>query len=51
MSMVYAHFLVFTSKIVNPIRQMPYWLDFNTNVIQILDGHFYIYKFTPYVGA
>ena len=23
---------------------MPYWLDFNTNVIQIMGGHFYIYK-------
>ena len=45
---------VYTSKIVNPIRQMPYWLDFNTNVIQIMGGHFYIatlcgtdYKWVP----
>ena len=30
---------------------MPCRLDFNINVIQIMDGHFYIYKFTPYVGA
>ena len=37
MSMV----LVYTSKIVNPIRQIPYWLDFNANVIQIVGGHFY----------
>ena len=28
---------------------MPYQLDFNTNVIQIMGGHFYIYKITPYV--
>ena len=33
---------------------MPYWLDFNTNVIQIMGGHFYIdtlcgtdYKWVP----
>ena len=45
---------VYTSKIVNPIRQMPYRLDFNTNVIQIMGGHFYIdtlcgtdYKWVP----
>ena len=42
-------FSVFTSKIVNPIRQMPYQLDFNTSVIQIMGGHFYIDKITPYV--
>ena len=30
---------------------MPYWLDYNTNVIQIMGGHFYIYKITPYVGV
>ena len=30
---------------------MPYQLDFNINVIQIMDGHFYIDKITPYVGA
>ena len=28
---------------------MPYRLDFNTNVIQIMGGHFYIDKITPYV--
>ena len=28
---------------------MPYQLDFNTNVIQIMGGHFYIDKITPYV--
>ena len=35
---------------------MPYWLDFNTNVIQIMGGHFYIdtlcgtdYKWVPLV--
>ena len=38
---------VYTSKIVNPIRQMPYQLDFNINVIQIMGGQFYID--TPYV--
>ena len=45
MSMV----LVYTSKIVNPIRQMPYLLDLNANVIQIMGGHFYIDIITPYV--
>ena len=30
---------------------MPYQLDSNSNVIQIIGGHFYICKFTPYVGA
>ena len=28
---------------------MPYWLDFNVNVIQIMGGHLYIDKITPYV--
>ena len=28
---------------------MPYQLDFNKNVIQIMGGHFYIDKITPYV--
>ena len=28
---------------------MPYQLDFNANVIQIMGGHFYIDKITPYV--
>ena len=54
MSMV----LVYTSKIVNPIRQMPYQLDFNTNVIQIIGGYLYTaidtlcdtdYKWVPLV--
>ena len=40
---------VYTSKIVNPIRQMPYQLDFKANVIQIMGGHFYIDKITPYM--
>ena len=52
---------VYTSKngkIVNPIRQMPYWLDFNANEIQIIGGHFYTaidtlcdtdYKWVPLV--
>ena len=35
----------------NPTRQMPCQLDFNSNVIQIIGGHFYICKFTPFVEA
>ena len=30
---------------------MPYQLDPNSNVIQIMGDHFYICKFTPYTGA
>ena len=37
--------------LLNPIRPMPYRLDFNSNVIQIMGGHLYICKSTPYTGA
>ena len=49
---------VFTSKLVNLIRQMPYRIDFKANVIQIIGGHFYTaidtlcdtdYKWVPLV--
>ena len=47
----FIHSLGLYFYLLNPLRQMPYWLDSNSNVIQIMGGHFYIWKFTPYTGA
>ena len=47
----FIHILGLYFYLLNPRRQMPCWLDSNSNVIQITGGHFYICNLTPFKGA